>query len=261
MGETSENMGRVRDCKKIKTNTTPKIADRGIQCIFVGYSKDHDGDCYEMWYPKTNRVYTTRDVIWLNRMYYTKEVAEGTRVVEPLEVLAGNDDTFIDPDDDDAIHTIPKENEDGNDEHTKKDETEEVAEEHTENQLPFGTTRSGTMFRDMAAANIFKYPVQLTRAEEEYMTYMKELNEIACIGAGIGGGFDNTMELHVMKYDTAMKSSDAEQWRKAVEEEYERMEENGVWTPVPKSTVPTNAKVLTSTWAMKKKSNGTFQLD
>ena len=67
------------------------------------------------------------------------------------------------------------------------------------------------------------------------------------------------MELHVMKYDTAMKSSDAEQWRKAVEKEYERMEENGVWTPVPKSTVPTNAKVLTSTWAMKKKSNGTFR--
>ena len=100
---------------KIKTNTTPKIADRGIQCIFVGYSKDHDGDCYEMWYPKTNRVYTTRDVIWLNRMYYTKEVVEGTRVVEPLEVLTGNDDTLIDPDDDDAIHTTPncKENKDG----------------------------------------------------------------------------------------------------------------------------------------------------
>jgi hypothetical protein len=99
----------------------------------------------------------------------------------------------------------------------------------------------------MAAANIFKYPVQLTRAEEEYMTYMNELNEIACIGAGIGGGFDNTMELHVMKYDTAMRSADVEKWKKAVEEEYELMEENGVWTPVPKSTVPPNAKVLTST--------------
>jgi hypothetical protein len=52
----------------VTTDTTPKIADRGIQCVFVGHSKDHDGDCYEMWYPKTNRVYTTRDVIWPNRM-------------------------------------------------------------------------------------------------------------------------------------------------------------------------------------------------
>jgi hypothetical protein len=57
---------------KIKTDTTPKIADRGIQCVFVGYSKDHDGDCFEMWYPKTNRIYISRDVIWLNRMHYTK---------------------------------------------------------------------------------------------------------------------------------------------------------------------------------------------
>jgi hypothetical protein len=53
---------------KIKSDTTPKIADRGIQCMFVGHSADHDGDCYEMWYPKTNRIYTTRDVIRLNRM-------------------------------------------------------------------------------------------------------------------------------------------------------------------------------------------------
>jgi hypothetical protein len=52
---------------KVKNDTTPKIVDRGIQCVFVGYSRDHDGDCAEMWYPKTNKVYTTRDVIWLNK--------------------------------------------------------------------------------------------------------------------------------------------------------------------------------------------------
>ena len=58
---------------KVKTSTTPKIADRGIPCMFVGYSKDHDGDCYDMWYPKTSRIYTTRDVIWLRRMYYSTD--------------------------------------------------------------------------------------------------------------------------------------------------------------------------------------------
>jgi hypothetical protein len=58
---------------KVKTDTTPKIADRGLQCMFVGYSKDHDGDCYEMWYPQTNRIYTTRDVIWIKRMYYSED--------------------------------------------------------------------------------------------------------------------------------------------------------------------------------------------
>jgi hypothetical protein len=30
---------------KIKTKTTPKLADRGVQCMCVGYAKDHEGDC------------------------------------------------------------------------------------------------------------------------------------------------------------------------------------------------------------------------
>jgi hypothetical protein len=122
-----------------------------------------------------------------------------------------------------------------------------------------GATRSGTRFRDIAAANIEMNPVELTDAEIKYMNYMHTFGEIACVGAGLGGGFENTTELHVMKYDEAMKSPDAEQWQRAVEEEYERMVENGVWTPVPKSEVSNEAKILTTTWAMKKKSNGTFR--
>jgi hypothetical protein len=42
---------------KIKKSTTPKISDRGIQCMFVGHSPDHDGDCYDMWNPKTDKIY------------------------------------------------------------------------------------------------------------------------------------------------------------------------------------------------------------
>jgi hypothetical protein len=101
--------------------------------------------------------------------------------------------------------------------------------------------------------------VELTNAEEKYLNYMKTFGEIACVGAGLGGGFEHTTELHVMKYDTAMKKADAISWKTAVEEEHNRMVDNEVWTPVPKSEVPVGAKVLTSTWAMKKKANGTFR--
>jgi hypothetical protein len=87
----------------------------------------------------------------------------------------------------------------------------------------------------------------------------KTMDEIAGVGAGIGGGFVTTTELHVMKYDAAMESPDAAQWKKAVEDEHDRMVNNNVWIPVPKSNVPQEAKVLTSTWAMKKKANGTFR--
>eukprot|EP00957_Ditylum_brightwellii_P027315 2064978-Ditylum_brightwellii.AAC.1 len=59
-----------------------------------------------------------------------------------------------------------------------------------------------------------------------------------------------------MKYDEAMKT-DHEGWGKAVEEEHDRMVKNLVCTPVKLSEVPKGAKVLTSTWACKLKSNGT----
>jgi hypothetical protein len=55
---------------KIKTATTPKLADRGVQCVFVGYATGHSGDTYRMWDPKTGGVHLSRDVIWLRRMYY-----------------------------------------------------------------------------------------------------------------------------------------------------------------------------------------------
>ena len=37
------------------------------------------------------------------------------------------------------------------------------------------------------------------------------------------------------------------------------MEKHKVWRAVPKYEVPKNAKVFTSTWEMKKKSNGTYR--
>jgi hypothetical protein len=39
---------------KVKTKATPKIADRGVQCMFIGYAIDHTGDTYQMWDPATS---------------------------------------------------------------------------------------------------------------------------------------------------------------------------------------------------------------
>jgi hypothetical protein len=42
---------------KVKTKTTPKLADQSVHCMFIGYADDHDGDTYRMWNPKTERVH------------------------------------------------------------------------------------------------------------------------------------------------------------------------------------------------------------
>jgi hypothetical protein len=38
------------------------------------------------------------------------------------------------------------------------------------------------------------------------------------VGAGLGGGFENTAELHVINYNEAMKSNDKEKLKVAVKE-------------------------------------------
>jgi hypothetical protein len=65
---TWEEVGTVN----LKEIGTPKIADRGIQCMMAGYSTDHSSDCYKMWDPATGGVHKTRNIIWLKKMYFPK---------------------------------------------------------------------------------------------------------------------------------------------------------------------------------------------
>ena len=46
------------------------MQDRGIKCVMVGYASDHSSDTYEMLNWNTRRIMESRDVIWLNQMYF-----------------------------------------------------------------------------------------------------------------------------------------------------------------------------------------------
>jgi len=66
------------------------------------------------------------------------------------------------------------------------------------------------------------YKIELTKAEEIYYAAMKYIGgEYAFVETELGGGFVNTAELHVVKYDEAMASNDKEHWEKALEEEHQ----------------------------------------
>ena len=57
---------------KTKVLATPKVGDRGVTCMFVGYNTDHGDDVYRMWNPDTKRLLRSRDVRWLGRYYFDK---------------------------------------------------------------------------------------------------------------------------------------------------------------------------------------------
>ena len=54
---------------KTRKKSTPKIGDRGVTCIFVGYNTDSGYDIYRMWNPR-KRIHRTRYIICLKIMYY-----------------------------------------------------------------------------------------------------------------------------------------------------------------------------------------------
>ena len=51
--------------------------------------------------------------------------------------------------------------------------------------------------------------------EIEVLEYVKSC-EFACVGSGIGGEFQNTKELHVMKYKAEMETQDWDNWEAEV---------------------------------------------
>jgi hypothetical protein len=62
-----------------------------------------------------------------------------------------------------------------------------------------------------------------------------------------------------MNYNKAMQRDDKDKWKEAVKEEFDRFRELNVFKTVPISEVPHGTKVLTTTWAMKKKANGKYR--
>ena len=58
---------------KTKRSMSAKLNDRGTVMMMVGYADNHTGDCYRMYNDATRRVHISRDVRWLDRMFFSKE--------------------------------------------------------------------------------------------------------------------------------------------------------------------------------------------
>jgi hypothetical protein len=124
---------------KVKIKTTPKLANRGVHCMFIGYAEDHDGDVYHMWNPKTERVHITWDVIWMKQMMFTKGVTD--------TVIEINNDSINEGQGDEENPAGPGEVEDnGTDEESEDDSSED---EPIEDDEPWNdiTARSGRSVR------------------------------------------------------------------------------------------------------------------
>ena len=255
--------------------------------MFVGYAGNRESDSYIMYNPDTRETVTTRDIIWMNRMMYKKPkdnignnsdsaeeeseseeetlICKTTKRVRFVDEVERNENNYNAEDSEDELLSDTEDEE----ESTVEEAVRNPRVRGSENNVPqeIRTTRSG---RRVAARERLIEHMQInaetrgvTAADVHYLQRMMDTNEkefdFMGVGAGVGGGFDNTAELHVLTYKQAMKSEDREEWKKEVKKEKERFDKNNVLTAKKRSEIPKGTKIMTSTWAMKKKSNGKYR--
>ena len=234
----------------VKETKGKKSVDRGTPMMFVGYPENRESDSVRMWNPVTNGVVTTRDVIWQDRMFFEK---------------SSDDEMEVNP----MVHLTEA-----------VDETLEVEKADDESEAGESVNIDASSSRQLRDRSTMQEPDRLTYdtfaamiggpAELKYLAGMAEVDatelstaqvvaeglELSTVGAGLGGGFSNTSELKVMNYKEAMRSPERQQWIEEIGNEKARFDKFGAVTPVPRSAVPVGSKIMTSTWAMKKKTNG-----
>ena len=79
-----------------------KVKARGVTCVIIGYSSDHERNCYRMWNPETGRVVLSRDVTFLHHMYFEKENADATKQEPVVFIPIKNSTMIIEPEDADV---------------------------------------------------------------------------------------------------------------------------------------------------------------
>jgi len=158
----------------------------------------------------------------MKQMLFLKKVDEVDGELPPevettlIETDSANESNEIgtDRDTEEGVETII-DNEDDRDD-------DEPLEATRETQWVTATTRAGWISRlpvryrnEMNAATLNSsagrnyYELLIEEDEDD-----NDDSELACVEAGLGGGFENTNELHAMNYKAAMKTPDKKNGRK-----------------------------------------------
>ena len=106
-----------------------KLKDRGIECMFLGYSDNHAADVYDFFNWKTKALLQSRNVIWLNKNYAEYFNLKEVHVTK-LDHLNEEEGDIISTDEMDDTH--PDEDpydQDGNDTNTNPEVSDEDDDE------------------------------------------------------------------------------------------------------------------------------------
>ena len=72
------NMRTFGKVGTVRTGKDGKVGNHGVTMMMVGYTDDHEGNCYQIFNPLRNSIVESRTVTWLHCMYYPRLDADIT---------------------------------------------------------------------------------------------------------------------------------------------------------------------------------------
>jgi hypothetical protein len=179
--------------------------------MFVGYASSRKGDCYRMWNPNTKKISKTRDVVFLKRIF----IGTPTKPVHNKQSTDNEDLDSVQQDERWGAITADFVTVDDN-AATVESVDSSVPDTPVVNNNP-GQSKYGCMYRctthhDPTTGRTIGAEAT---ALANYFQCLKDTNgemEFANVGAGIGGVFENTVELNPMKYEEAINGPDGKTW-------------------------------------------------
>ena len=225
-------IGIVHDGQNAKIRG--KLSDRGIECMFIGYSDDHAANVYKFFNLNKQSVIMSRNVIWLKQNYgdYRKIKEEDIhKWIPDLELKE----------------------EDSEDNEFEDDEEEE---EGIVNVIPQGR-RVPREIRNLATF-YNPDPGEENEPEEEGNLERALLARVFSPEASMVANIqDGSPEPKT--YIEAKASKDWKHWWDAICLEFDNMEENKVWKIIKKTDLPAGRKIIGNRWVFAQKDDGRYR--
>jgi hypothetical protein len=80
----------------VKNSKKGKVLNRGLTMMFVGYSEDHAENVFRMFNPETSMIAQSCNVIWLGRIFPTRQDADPTQQLPIVTVPISIHDASVD---------------------------------------------------------------------------------------------------------------------------------------------------------------------
>ena len=235
-----------------------KIYNRSIEGILVGYSET--SKAYQCYYPPTGRILVSRHVSFIESQDarprpYRPGVEIGTDAQEnlsdfpqPIPLEYGDSDR---PNETEQSNQYDSEGE-TNEEETNPDQIGTPSPE-----APRRSRRSQKLSAAGAAMRGVTYETLLERAKREIREMPNrrpEIKNIDSISEDMFAATAADTEISSLDvrdddprtYKQASKAYDAEHWDEGYDNEMDSLRQHGVWTLVPRSTVPKSRKIIGS---------------